>query len=507
MAARSDLPVLLALGAALSVMAPAASAGDWRITPSISVNETVTDNIDLVEKHRRSDWITDLAPGIKVAGHGDRLRLDFDYRLHGLFHAHDSSRDNYQNSLSAAGSLEVLENWFFIDADAAISRQNLSAFRGSTYSPVDVNDGKNTTETRNYRVSPYLEGMFGASVDYLLRYDLSKTTSDEGGAYDDQTRRLLGRLDGATGFSWLGWSIEADSEKNEFGQGRDTNSDSVRGALVYRADPQFRVSLIAGRESNDYASENKKSHTIAGAGFEWTPTARTRLAASREDRFFGDSDSLTFTHRTARTAWKYQQTKDVSTSTNQASGSVGTYFSLFDSMYSSAIPDPVARAAFVNAMLANSGISPNATLQGGFLTAGVTLRQSKELSLALSGARNTVTFAATRGETRDISRGTGMGWYLGTDFSDTSDVRQTGASVNWSHKLSGLSTLTGSTSRLKSKGTGVSSVNMDETMYSINFLTQLGPKTSAGLSARRIEVDGTTTYIENALTGTFSHRF
>ena len=67
--------------------------------------------------------------------------------------------------------------------------------------------------------------------------------------------------------------------------------------------------------------------------------------------------------------------------------------------------------------------------------------------------------------------------------------------------------MTGSVSRLKSKGTGDSSLETDETMYTVNFVTQLGPKTNAGLSARRIEVDGTTNYTENAITGTFSHRF
>ncbi|MDR2112056.1 MAG: TIGR03016 family PEP-CTERM system-associated outer membrane protein, partial [Candidatus Accumulibacter sp.] len=474
MAARCRLAVLFALGAALGAMAPPAVAGDWRIVPSVSVSETATDNVGLVKDHRESDWITDVSPGISVSGHGDRLRLNFDYQLHGLFYANDASRNNYQNSLNAAGTLEALEDWFFIDASAAIARQNLSAFSGAADSSVDINDSDNTTETRSYRISPYFKGMFGDSAEYLLRYDLGRTSSDEGSAHDDRSSRWAGRVASVNGVSRFGWAIDAKRGKNDFGQGRDTRSDLVRGVLTYRVDPQFRVSLIAGRESNDYVSDDKKSKTIAGAGFEWTPTDRTVLAASREDRFFGNSDSITFTHRTAGTAWKYIQTKDVQTTANQSSGAVGTYFSLLDSMFSSSIPDPAARAAYVNAMLASSGLSPNAVLQGGFLSTGVTLRQSRELSLALVGARNTLTFAATRGETQNIASGTGSGWFLGTDFSDLAKVRQTGASVNWSHRLSGLSSLTGSASRLKSKGYGSSSPHTEQTMFTVNFLTQLG---------------------------------
>ncbi|MFT3960029.1 TIGR03016 family PEP-CTERM system-associated outer membrane protein [Propionivibrio sp.] len=482
-------------------------AGNWQITPSITVNETATDNVGLIDKNRESDWITDIAPGININGRGDRLKLSFDYRLHGLYYANDSSRNNIQNSLNALGSLEVLENLFFIDANATISQQNLSAFGGSTNTSVNINDSGNTTETRTYRISPYFKGILGSSTEYLLRYDLGKTSSDEGNAFSTQTRQLTGRLAGTAGFSWLGWSLDANRQKNDFDQGRDTTSNLVRGMLTYRYSPQLRVSLIGGRESNDYVSVDEKSHTIKGGGFEWAPTERTLLSAFREDRFFGNSDNISFTHRTARTAWKYIQTKDTQTSNDRISGTVGTYFSLLDSMFSSAIPDPVARAAFVNAMLLSSGLSPNAALQGGFLTTGVTLQERKELSLALLGARNTVTFAATRSETQDVSNGTGSGWFLGTDFSTLNNVKQTGASVNWSHKLSGLSSLSGSVSRLQSKGTGDSPLKTDETMYTVNFVTQLGPKTNAGLSARRIEVDGTTNYTENALTGTFSHRF
>ena len=42
---------------------------------------------------------------------------------------------------------------------------------------------------------------------------------------------------------------------------------------------------------------------------------------------------------------------------------LGTNFDLLFSLYSSAIPDPVLRASFVNALLSASGISPSAQLQ------------------------------------------------------------------------------------------------------------------------------------------------
>lgn len=503
--ARNLVPAFSA--AVLVAMALPVSAGEWTITPSVSLNETMTDNVDQVENHRTSSLITDIAPGINIVGTGDRVKLNVDYRLHNLFYSDDSSRNGHQNSLNAAGTLEALENWFYIDANASISQQNLSAFRGATDSSVDTNNSSNTTETSTYRLSPYFKGMLGASTEYELRYNLAKTTTDSSNSYDTTTRGFAARLRGTPQLSRFAWAVDANTQKAEFSNGRENDADLLRGVLTYKFDPQFRVSLIGGRESNDYASIDKKSHTIKGLGLDWSPTDRTLLSASREDRFFGNSDSVSFTHRTARTAWKFRQTKDTVTSTNQTSGSVGTYFDLFDNMFQSAIPDPAARAAFVNAFLQSNGVSPTAQLQGGFMTTGVTLQKRRELSFALSGVRNTVTFAATQSDSENLSQGAGLGWFAGTEFANVNQVRQTGASVNWSHKLTGLSTLTGSLSRLKSKGQGTSSAETDQDLYTVNFLTQVGPKTNVGVGFRRIDVDGTTSYTENAVTGTFSHRF
>ncbi len=499
---------LILAGLTLSLSALPAAAAEWTIAPSITVNETATDNVALVDNHRKSDLITDVMPGIRIDGKGDRVKLNFDYKLHNLYYAQDSRRNNTQNALNALGSLEALEDLFFIDANASIAQQSISAFRGTTSNYVNTNDDNNTTETRNYRLSPYFKGVLGGFADYELRYNFTQSSSDANNVYDVDTRQVVARLAGTTGLSRLGWALEGNTQKVEFGNGLENKADLLRGVLTYQFDPQFRVSLIGGRESNDYLSIDKKSHTIKGVGFEWAPTERTQFAVSREDRFFGNSNSISFSHRTAGTAWKYRETKDATSVPNRnVSGDLGTYFDLFDNLYASLIPDDATRAAFVNNLLQSNGISPEAQLQGGFLTSGVTLQHRRELSFALLGVRNTVTFAVTRSESENLSQGAGTGMLVGTDFANFQNIRQTGASINWSHKLSAISTLTGNISRLDSKGTGTSSLETEQKMFSVNFVTKLGPKTTAGLGARRVVFDGTTNYTENALTGSLAHQF
>ena len=501
---------LALLGASMGGLALPALAGDWKITPTIGVNETSTDNVALSNTHKQHDLVTDLNPGLRIEGSGGRSKFRFDYQMHNLIYQNESARNGRQNSLNTLGTLEAWDNWLFIETSGNISQQNLSAFTGATASNVNTSATSTSTEASTYRLSPYIRGVLGSVAEYQLRYNLITTSTKSSDTYNSDTKELVATLKGATGLANLGWSLDASTTTINYSNIRTNEADRLRGVLTYQVKPQFKVSLIGGREANNYQSLSKESHSIKGTGFEWSPTDRTVLAISQEDRFFGPSRTTSFTHRTSGTAWKYSRSKDTSVLSNQQQQvGLGTYFDLFSVLCKSTLPPGATEAqvtACVNTML--GGISPTAQLQGGFLSSGVTLQQRQEFSFALLGARNTVTFAATRSESQALSLGSGSGALAGSAFSTAQDITQTGASINWSHKLTPLSSLIGSFSQLKSTGSGSGS-NLETTqqMINVNFLTPLGPKTNAGLGARRVVVDGTTSYTENALTGLLSHQF
>jgi uncharacterized protein (PEP-CTERM system associated) len=501
---------LMLFGVSMGCGALPVIAGDWVITPTIAVNETSTDNVALSSVNKQRDLITDLNPGIRIEGSGGRSKLRFDYQVHELIYAKDSAHNGRQNSLNTLGTLEALENWLFIEASGIVSQQNISAFSGATATTVNANVNNNSTETSTYRLSPYIRGVLGGFADYQLRYNLSNTSTKSTQAFNSDTRELVATLKGATGLANLGWSLDASSMRINYSNVRSNEVDRLRGVLTYQFDPQYKVSLIGGKEANNYQSLSKESHPTKGVGIDWSPTDRTQMSASREDRFFGKSNSFSFTHRTSGSAWKYSESKDASAlPIQQQSVGLGSYFDLAFVLCKSAAPPGTTDAqltACANAML--GGISPAAQLQGGFLSSGVTLQQRREMSFALIGARNTVTFAATQSESQSLSQGVGTGLLVGSDFANAQNIRQRGASINWSHKLTPLSSLTGTFSRLNSTGSGgSSSIETTQQMINVNLLTQLGPKTNAGFGARRVVFDGTTNYAEHALTALLSHQF
>ena len=500
---------LVVLGISLGSFGLHAGAGEWTITPTIGVTETATDNVYLGSTQTKSALVSDITPGISINGKGSRASLNLNYQLHSLLYSTNPSANNaLQNSLGATGTLEAVENWLFIDATAAISQQSISAFGAAPVSSsVNTNANSNIAETGSYSVSPYIRGSFGSIADYSLRYTLVTTHAKSNAIANADSENWQGSLNGKTPLASLGWSIDGSAAVIDQGAIRTKKDNRLRGVLHYQIDPQFQVSLIGGREENNYETLDMASSTISGAGFAWTPSERTRLAFSREERFFGPSNTLEFSHRTALTAWQMSASKDVtSTGTTQQMVSLGTNFQLLDRIYTSAIPNAATRAAYVNALLLASGISPNAELQGGFLTSGTVLQQLRQASFALIGARNTVTFGATQSNTQNVTLLNGLGFDIGSGPS-SNNVDQIGANVNWSHKLTPESSLVATAAYLNSKGTGTNTLETTQKFLNVNFMTTLGAKTNAGIGARRTIASGTTGYTENAVTGTLSHRF
>jgi uncharacterized protein (PEP-CTERM system associated) len=427
--------------------------------------------------------------------------------MHNLVYAQDSSRNNTQNSLNALGTLEAVDNWLFIEAAGYISQQSISPFGGAPASNVSTNVNNNATETSTYRISPYIAGSFGSFADYRLRYNLVTTDSQSNLTANSDSKELLGSLRGVTPLTALGWSLDASDLTVDYDRGRRNEAQRLRGMLTYQIDPQFNVSLIGGVESNNYITLNKESYTTSGAGFEWLPTERTRMAFSREERFFGPSNTFDFSHYTALTAWKATASKDVTTSQNAGVTSLGTNYDLLYAIFAPAFPNnPAAAAAFVNAYLLANGISPTAQVQVGFLANQNVLQQLRQISFAILGARNTVTFALTQNDTKNLTVLNGLGVDIGAGRSQN-NVNQVGASVNWSHQLTPLSSLIASYNHVNSKGTGRNTLETTQQLLNLNLVTQLGPNTNAGIGVRRNVVDGTANYTENAVIGTLSHRF
>jgi uncharacterized protein (PEP-CTERM system associated) len=473
----------------------------WSIRPRISMTMTATDNSRVGGGTRgESDLITQLAPGIRIEGRTTRLRGFFDYSLRGQHYLNDS-QSRTQNSLNALGTLEAIDDWLFIEASGIISQQSISAFG------TQANDSlrnSNSTETATYRLSPYIRGKLGNVVDYNLRYSASTTRASASNASDVDMGQWLGRLVGSTPFHDLKWSVDASSQSTDYSKGRKTDADLIRAIANYAITPQFRLSASTGWESNNYMSLDKESRSNHGYGFDWNPTPRTQISAFKESRFFGDGHRFSFNHRFPMSSIRYSDSKDVSVLPNQfATVGLGSIYDLYFEQFATQIPDPVTRAAFVNALLAASGIDPNQQVVSGFLSSRASVQRQQQLAYVLYGARNSLTLQLNRSESSALLAA------AIDDFSQSTTIRQRGMTISLSHRLSPLSSLNASANRQQSTGQGTgSNLKTTTTAYVVSASTKLGAKTTGSLSLRHTAFDNNTDpYTENALLGTITYTY
>lgn len=496
--------ILTMVSAGALAQEPASDAGPGRavsIVPRVSFTETLTDNVALTHADRQSDQITEISPGIRISIESARVKGILDYALNSIFYAQNSSPNRTQHALNSFGTLEAVDNWAFLDFSASISQQAVSAFGTQSIDNTSIN--ANRAEVSSYRISPYVRGRLGDLARYEARYSRAATDSDAAARSNVTTVDGVVRITGDSAFRRVGWSAEANRQQVDFSAGRPTEVDRLDLGLSYSITSQLRVSANAGREANNYTSVDKQSFSTSGVGVSWSPSELTRLSASRGHRSFGDTHSLSLEHRTPRTVWRFTDSKDVSVTPNQEGfGSLGSIYDLLFSQFASLEPNEAARARLVTAYLQASGINPNAVVISSFLTSALSLQRRQDLSFALLGVRDTITFIATRSEGNRLdTMSTGI-----DDFTRFEVVRQRGFSVNYAHRLTPDYSLGVLVSQQKTAG---ASTLQDTTLrfFTVSLTGKVGKQATVSLGVRRVVSSGVSSYTENAITGNLIVQF
>lgn len=466
----------------------------WTIEPRIMLSETLTDNVRVNgSASRQADQITEIAPGIRIQAKSARLKGYFDYTLRQQVYAQHPDYGRTQNALNTMSTLEAVEKWLFVDFTGLVTQQAISAFGAQSPSNTSINS--NVIESSTYRVSPRIIGQIAEVAEYSLRYDASTTRSSSATTSNIDVSQWSGQLRGGTPFQRLKWTIDGSQVSNEYsgtryrdGLKNDSDRFSVTGS--YLLFPDFSVSLSSGRETNNYASPDQQSRETHGYGFEWNPTERTRITASRERRFFGNGHSFSFSHRFPLSSISYTDTKDVSLLPNQfsqAGQSADWQRAENLCMSEGRKEDPQC----INDWLALWQGSSD------FLSARLRLQRRQQLALALMGARNSLTLLADRSESQSL-----LASEVLDETTQSSLIRQKGLSLNLTHRLSPTSNLSVIASRRESIGSGNGDVQATTTIYQLGLTTKLGSRTRGSLNARHSSFDNhATPYKENAVIG------
>ena len=497
---------------AIATWAVAAHAQDVRssgvgttIQPRVGLMQTWTDNLRLDDRNKDAALITTLSPGISVYSNTGAVRGSLDYSLNGIAYTKSEESARIQNSLVGSLQAELISRTLFVDARATIGQQNTSAL-GMQSAPTLGSQGtvsslvnENQRETGTLTVSPTWRGIVGGLATYELRGDFTRTEVRGSSLGDSRGRGGSLRIS-----EWnagvLGWWVQATTQEVTATSVASNRSTVLRAGLDYRPDPDWFFSINAGRERNNFLGNGDQDGATGGLTAQWTPTPRTRVGADWQHHNYGDSRGLNFEHRMARSVWRFSDTQSVMLGNIGAQGGVRSNYDQFFLLFASLEPDPVKRDVLVRSFLQSQGLSPDAPVANGFLSAGPSRMRSQSLSVALQGVRQTLSAQFSRTVTGRL----GNNLNGGGDLATNARIEQRSYTLSASHQLTPVSGISVTLSRQESTGDS-QSAKLNSVFA--NWNSRLGVRLSAQLGARHSRFEGVTPYTENAVYANLTQQF
>lgn len=495
---RNPLHLLLPSAVAATALAwcPWSGAAEWRITPSLRLQETYTDNVNLApDDLKRSDYITEISPGVTVTGMGPNLQFNLAYAMQNLAYARED--DSFRTNHLLSSDLRARLFWtVFLDAGASISRQNTSAFGPQATDNINVDGDR--TEVQTYRISPYLRHRFGTTAETQLRYthdsvDASRTGSDGFNSADqlDSTgNAVMLNLKSGPAFGRLGWLLQHDRQEIDEEDAITAGSSDVTrtiGGLRYLLSQEWSIYASTGYEKYEYISIDEEPRgSLWTTGFTWTPSERTSIDAAVGRRFFGNTFSLASSHRYRLSAWTLNYSEDISASRNGflLPATIDTP-GFLDKLWTTAIPDPVARKEAVNTFMRDSDLpaslaEPTRTISNRFY-----LEKRLQGSMGLHGVRNTIVFTLFRARREAQDRLAVPVAALGLS-DDEQNLRQSGGGVSWYWRFSPRTYANLGATYTRSRSLATSRRDEQGTV-SVALHRQFRPRLDGRIELRRLE--------------------
>lgn len=277
--------------------ARAAYAGDWTITPRVGAIESFSDNVNgLPRGQAQSDFYTTVTPGISVRGTGARLKLALDYSAQKLFYHRYSNLDRLNHNLNATGTMTVLPEHLFVDAQSSISQQTINS-AGTVSAVPGAGNRNNTTTVKTFSISPYWRSHFGSFADAELRYGFNDYLSGTSQVADNTSHTFSAQATSGYEFTRLLWLAQATDTESHLGSSTQvqgglalSNLDSSHRLVQFA--PEYVINRfvsvlgnIGWEQIDDPTLVNRPVGLIGSAGIRLHPGPRTVLTAKANHRF------------------------------------------------------------------------------------------------------------------------------------------------------------------------------------------------------------------------------
>ena len=495
---------LLALALSPNAMA------EWKFTPTVDLRANYSDNVNMQrEELAKAQFYTELAPGFSLINNSPRWKMRTAYQRSFFWTPQDEIAGTRNSAQSLSGSLDarLIDELLFLDADAHIGQQAISAFgpqvNNNNYSSA------NRTEVRTWRASPYLRHRFGSAAEIEVRYMRDSVATGRVGRGSSDGDTLSVNLGSGRASRRIGWNLVASHSKVKDSVAPESIVDHANLNLRYLIGSAFTATASTGYDRYDYQGLGDKTagHSWT-TGFAWTPSARTSLTANAGRRYYGSTYFLNAQHRSRGTVWSINYNDAVTTSRAQflLPSTIDTA-AMLDGLLTATIPDPVQRAAAVQAYINATGLPPSLANNINYFSTRFFLQKQLQASVALNLARTTTVFSLYNTRREALSTIQTDSLLTGSQSANLNDnTRQYGANamLNWRFSPRSSLVLNLSAGKSISNSTGLET---DNKSLRLGMTTQFRPRLRGVFEVRRVEgstFGGLSDYVENGVSASLS---
>ncbi|MFC0250931.1 TIGR03016 family PEP-CTERM system-associated outer membrane protein [Massilia consociata] len=504
----AKLPRLAPIAAAAMLLAGECQA-DWRIQPTVSVTETFTDNVNRQEDARaHSQFVTDLHSGLTLFGKSRRFQVAATGQFHQFAYSRggmpDTADRSYEYALDGRG--ELVDELLFVDASASASPQSISAFgeQGSRLYSMG-----NRAQVKTWRVNPRLEQRFGNAARLSVRYGRDSVSSDRSAFGNSLGSNISASLASGRSFDTVGWGLSYMRQDLSDEVSGETSSESASSNVRYALNKRLWLTARVGYDRYDYQAMGGRTEGRSWAGgFDWTPSQRTRLNAEIGRHYFGQTGKLLALHRSRHTVWNISYDDFITTSRQQflLPSTIDTA-ALLDRLFSTTITDPVLRQQAVTDYIRLTGLPPSLADSINFMSNRYLREKRLQGSMGYTKGRSRAVVSLYRSERTALSDQQSDSGLLGSQLSSLNDnVRQKGATLNYSYRMNSRTSLVGAATftRSLSLTTGYESSNRE---LRAGLTRQLGNDLRGAIEVRRASGGrgpNAGDYRENAISATLT---
>jgi len=316
-----------------------AHAIEFQFQPSLTFQETYSDNIQLAPKgQQQGAFVTDISPGLSIRGiNGGRLSANLNYRLQNLFNSGGDSSTRINHQLQLNTGYQVVRNRFNIAARSNISQQNISNLKNGD----NINGANNRTNVYTVGMSANWTPNFNNFANAVVNVDFGYVANDSAQTLSNAMNLTESvTLVSGRDFKHVTWSANFNNTNNYRDNADNVQFQNTSGTLRGWVNRRFNFFATLGYANNNFQNSGPSSNGVsytagaqwipnkffnmqAGYGNNWnvnanfTPTRQTSMGIGYIDRSVGLNTggawNANFTHRRLRSTWRFNYLEDTTT--------------------------------------------------------------------------------------------------------------------------------------------------------------------------------------------------